>query len=92
LFLFLRIQIGSVEFVCIGRIDNYRLAFAGNTTQRWRGAAATIVTDSDANVWGCVWRIANEYSDELDRQEHSYHRLNGEEHNLAFIGPVYSKS
>ncbi|CAB3405584.1 unnamed protein product [Caenorhabditis bovis] len=64
----------GAEYFCNGKLDGYRLDFV-HDSQRWKGALATILQDPSQHVWGCVWRIPNEFSDSLDEQEFGYHRL-----------------
>lgn len=73
----------GAEYECNGRLDNFRLEFA-NYSARWQGALATLVESPGKEVWGCVWKMPNEYSDSLDEQEKGYHRLMGE--SVVFIG------
>ncbi|CCD61561.1 gamma-glutamylcyclotransferase [Caenorhabditis elegans] len=64
----------GAEYDCNGKLDNFRLEFA-NYSERWQGALATIKEAEGKEVWGCVWKMPNEYSDSLDEQEFGYHRL-----------------
>ncbi|EGT46118.1 hypothetical protein CAEBREN_30564 [Caenorhabditis brenneri] len=64
----------GAQYDCNGRLDNFRLEFA-NHSSRWQGALATVIEENGKEVWGCVWKMPNEYSDSLDEQEKGYHRL-----------------
>jgi gamma-glutamylcyclotransferase len=64
----------GAEFVGVGVLKGFELTFYDHG-RRWCGAAASIEPNSDSEVWGCVWRVPNTFSDELDLQEASYHRL-----------------
>jgi len=52
----------------IGKVEGYRLDF-NYFSQRWKGAAATIVEDKQADVWGVIWELDQEHQETLDRQE-----------------------
>ncbi|KAE9416821.1 hypothetical protein Angca_004043 [Angiostrongylus cantonensis] len=70
----IRVQIKGAEFERNGVLKNYELDFVANST-RWHGGLATIKEKWGAEVYGCVWRIPEEFADELDLQEKGYHRL-----------------
>jgi len=70
----LRYRITGAEFVGIGVLQDYELGFGGYGN-RWKGAAATIFKTVDEQVWGVVWKVPHSFSETLDEQESSYHRL-----------------
>lgn len=55
-------------------LKNYKLDFVASS-KRWHGGLATIKEKHGAEVHGCVWRVPEEFADELDKQEAGYHRL-----------------
>ncbi|KAG0717928.1 Gamma-glutamylcyclotransferase [Chionoecetes opilio] len=58
----------SAKMISVGKLKDYRLDF-NHFSQRWKGAAATIVEDPDSSVYGVLWEIGNEDMANLDRQE-----------------------
>ncbi|CAJ0959539.1 unnamed protein product, partial [Mesorhabditis belari] len=70
----IRIQNKGAIFHNIGLLNGFRLTFV-EYGERWRGGVASIIEAPDGHVWGCVWKVPFEFSDELDRQEAGYHRL-----------------
>ncbi|XP_045194682.2 gamma-glutamylcyclotransferase-like [Mercenaria mercenaria] len=70
----------SARFVAIGELKDHTLAFSclgmKPERMRWRGGAASIREDPTSSVWGCVWRLGNEHSNTLDRQELVYDSKN----------------
>ncbi|VDM56717.1 unnamed protein product [Angiostrongylus costaricensis] len=77
-------QIKGAEFERSGVLKNYELDFVANST-RWHGGLATIKEKSGAEVYGCVWRVPEEFADELDLQEKGYHRLSGGIHLHSYV-------
>ncbi|KAJ2948137.1 hypothetical protein O0L34_g9937 [Tuta absoluta] len=66
----MHINVPSAINCSTARLDGWRLDFQSlPKLQRWNGAVATIVKDESATVFGNLWRISNEESDNLDRQE-----------------------
>ncbi|XP_075160163.1 gamma-glutamylcyclotransferase-like [Haematobia irritans] len=51
-----------------GKLENYRLDFFF-PSQRWNGAAATIVPTINDHVWGAIWEIDGCDMEHLDEQE-----------------------
>ena len=47
-------------------LQGFRLDF-DYFSRRWRGAAATIVEDSDHHVWGVIWELEDQHRETLDR-------------------------
>lgn len=46
--------------------------------KKWvRSLGFVICTISLIPIIGCVWKVSNNFSDELDLQERGYHQLNG---------------
>lgn len=45
---------------------NYRLDF-NYQSDRWHGAAATVVPDPGEHLWGAIWEIRNEDLTSLDK-------------------------
>ncbi|XP_063610195.1 gamma-glutamylcyclotransferase-like [Penaeus indicus] len=58
----------SAKMVDIGKLKDFRLDF-NYFSQRWQGAAATIVEDPGNHLYGVLWEIANEDMKHLDKQE-----------------------
>uniref|UniRef100_A0A0N4WYQ4 gamma-glutamylcyclotransferase n=1 Tax=Haemonchus placei TaxID=6290 RepID=A0A0N4WYQ4_HAEPC len=57
-------------------LKNFALNFVDSSySYRWHGGIATITEKPGAEVYGCVWRIPDDFSEELDSQEIGYHRL-----------------
>ena len=54
--------------VGVGRLDRYRLGFAG-WSARWGGAVATVLRDPEASTPGLVWALSGEDLKRLDRFE-----------------------
>uniref|UniRef100_A0A646QF06 gamma-glutamylcyclotransferase n=1 Tax=Hemiscolopendra marginata TaxID=943146 RepID=A0A646QF06_9MYRI len=67
----IRINNPSARKVAIARLCRWRLDF-NLYGKAWHGAAATIVPDSNCNVWGVVWEIDNDDMINLDKQEYGY--------------------
>lgn len=61
-------------------LKNYELAFF-DYGDRWKGAVASVEPKNGSEVWGCVWKIPSNFSEDLDRQV--------EETVLSYF-PVYS--
>ncbi|KAI1693298.1 AIG2-like family domain-containing protein [Ditylenchus destructor] len=70
----IHINIPTAQFVSIGHLQNYTLEFYGNSSI-WHGGVASIDRRRGAKVWGCIWKVPNSFASALDRQEHSYRRL-----------------
>ena len=64
------------EFESIGLLRDHKLEFFGRA-KLWKGGVASIVPKLGSDVWGCIWRVDNIFSKDLDDQETNYHRLNG---------------
>jgi hypothetical protein len=64
-----RIHCPSAELVSIARLADYRLAFTLESKRNWLGGVADILEAPGHEVWGALWSIAEEESEELDRQE-----------------------
>ncbi|PIO59191.1 hypothetical protein TELCIR_19354 [Teladorsagia circumcincta] len=71
------ISIKGAEYECNGVLKNFKLNFVGSSFSRWHGGIATITEKPGVEVHGCVWRVPDEFAEELDLQESGYHRLNG---------------
>ncbi|KAK4872974.1 hypothetical protein RN001_015003 [Aquatica leii] len=52
----------------IGKIKDYRLDF-DYFSKRWNGSVATIVPDSEREVWVAIWRIPKGGFKKIDKQE-----------------------
>ena len=65
----LHINCPSAELVCVAKLVDYKLIFAGEDSVRWHGAPSTIVKCVGDIVWGAVWRLNREHLLPLDRQE-----------------------
>lgn len=65
-----RIHINNPTAVRVSKakLVDYRLDF-GYWSQRWKGAAATVVPDEGKYVWGAVWQLDRSDMENLDRQE-----------------------
>ncbi|KAI1699178.1 AIG2-like family domain-containing protein [Ditylenchus destructor] len=70
----INVNIPSAQFVSIGRLQNYKLVFYGNSSN-WHGGLASIERRRGAKVWGCIWKVPNSFARALDRQELLYRRL-----------------
>ncbi|VDK52637.1 unnamed protein product, partial [Cylicostephanus goldi] len=70
----IRVQIKGAEYECNGILKDYVVDFVSNGI-RWHGALATIKYKQGSEVHGCVWRVPEDFADELDLQEARYHRL-----------------
>ncbi|OZC05137.1 AIG2-like family protein [Onchocerca flexuosa] len=70
----IHLQIKSAEYVSTGVLLNHRLEFYDHGL-RWMGAVASVEQSKGDEVWGCVWHVPWSFSDELDKQESNYHRL-----------------
>ena len=71
-------QIAGARFTAVGHLRGYKLTFVGRS-QNWKGAVANIQRQRGGEgVWGVVWRVGVwRYAAKLDRQESTYHRLEG---------------
>ncbi|KAI6184364.1 Carm1-pending protein [Aphelenchoides bicaudatus] len=78
----IHVQITGAEFESVAYLKNYELAFYDHGS-RWQGAVASIEPKNGTDVWGCVWRVPTNASEELDLQESGYHRLNVTVHSIA---------
>ena len=58
----------SAVFKSIAKLSNHKLDFT-YFSQRWKGAAATIVPDAGAEVWGVLWELDMKHLETLDKQE-----------------------
>lgn len=67
----MHINCPSAKRMCIAKLKDFRLAFAG-FSELWKGASATIIESPGDTVWGVVWEIAKEQEEKLDRQENGY--------------------
>eukprot|EP00090_Calanus_glacialis_P003268 TRINITY_DN12421_c0_g1_i1.p1 TRINITY_DN12421_c0_g1~~TRINITY_DN12421_c0_g1_i1.p1 ORF type:complete len:186 (-),score=78.48 TRINITY_DN12421_c0_g1_i1:50-568(-) len=65
-----RIQINnpSAVFRNIAKLRDHKLDF-NYFSQRWQGAAATIIPTLDSQVWGVLWELDMEHLETLDMQE-----------------------
>uniref|UniRef100_A0A914H8M4 gamma-glutamylcyclotransferase n=1 Tax=Globodera rostochiensis TaxID=31243 RepID=A0A914H8M4_GLORO len=70
----IQVQIKEAEFVAIGVLDNYELAFFDHY-DRWHSAVATIEEKIGSSVWGCIWSVPNSFAQELDNQEYCYDKI-----------------
>eukprot|EP00188_Purpureofilum_apyrenoidigerum_P002569 Plantae.Rhodophyta-Purpureofilum_apyrenoidigerum.ctg26347.p1 GENE.Plantae.Rhodophyta-Purpureofilum_apyrenoidigerum.ctg26347~~Plantae.Rhodophyta-Purpureofilum_apyrenoidigerum.ctg26347.p1 ORF type:complete len:175 (-),score=26.02 Plantae.Rhodophyta-Purpureofilum_apyrenoidigerum.ctg26347:146-670(-) len=64
----LHINCPSAKLYCRARLGGYKLAFT-HPSDRWKGAAADILPDSETAVHGAVWSIDQSELQALDRQE-----------------------
>ncbi|XP_044743463.1 gamma-glutamylcyclotransferase-like [Chrysoperla carnea] len=53
---------------CVGKLKDYRLDFM-HYSNRWKGAAATIVPTPGHTVWGAIWELDDSHLASLDHQE-----------------------
>eukprot|EP00092_Neocalanus_flemingeri_P063501 GFUD01076864.1.p1 GENE.GFUD01076864.1~~GFUD01076864.1.p1 ORF type:complete len:173 (-),score=69.32 GFUD01076864.1:83-601(-) len=58
----------SAVFRTIAKLKDHRLDF-NYFSQRWKGAAATIIPTPDNHVWGVLWELNMEHMETLDQQE-----------------------
>ncbi|KAI1718380.1 AIG2-like family domain-containing protein [Ditylenchus destructor] len=70
----IHVQIKGAVFETIGKLNHYELVFF-DTSLRWCGAIGSIEEKPGNEMWGCVWKVPNEFAAELDLQEIFYHRL-----------------
>ena len=64
----LHINCKNAKFICIAKLENYSLVFAG-ASGSWGGAPANVVESTGSCVWGAVWELNQEDVTALDRQE-----------------------
>ncbi|XP_070575059.1 gamma-glutamylcyclotransferase-like [Ptychodera flava] len=76
----IRLNSPSAVFVCVAKLQDYKLAFARNRViqerqeakgpSKWGvGGIATIVESPGDHVWGTLWEVGEEHLPALDRQE-----------------------
>ncbi|CAJ0585474.1 unnamed protein product, partial [Mesorhabditis spiculigera] len=70
----IRIMNKGAVFHHIGLLEGYRLTFV-EYGKRWKGGVASVIQSAEDHVWGCVWKVPEEFSTTLDIQEAGYHRL-----------------
>ena len=71
----------AARFVCIARLDDYRLAFSRKSIRRGCGVA-DVIPDPGQSVWGAVFELTDADATRLDasegfqreRKQNSYHR------------------
>ena len=65
-----RIQLSNktAKFVGVGQLDSYCLRFGGDS-KRWMGGTATILSDPNSTIFGCVWLMDESDSANIDAQE-----------------------
>ncbi|KAI5948000.1 gamma-glutamylcyclotransferase isoform X2 [Manis javanica] len=62
----------SAEFICVARLQDFKLDFAnpqGKTSETWHGGIATIFQSPGDEVWGVVWKMNKSNLISLDKQE-----------------------
>ncbi|XP_068944727.1 gamma-glutamylcyclotransferase [Petaurus breviceps papuanus] len=68
----LRLHNPSAEFVCVARLQDFKVDFGnyqGVTSTSWHGGIATIVESPGDEVWGVVWKMHVKNRSSLDEQE-----------------------
>ena len=63
----------SSQFVCVGRLANYRFAIARHSQLRGCGTA-NIIAEKGSEVWGVVYDVSDRDLILLDRFEDGYRR------------------
>ena len=58
----------SAVFKNIAKLSEHQLDF-NYFSQRWQGAAATVIPREGSHVWGVLWELDQEHQDTLDTQE-----------------------
>ena len=58
----------SAVFVCIAKLDGYRISFCGYS-ESWKGAKATIIRSPGDAVWGAVWKLSPDHVTSIDSEE-----------------------
>ena len=58
----------SAKFQAIAKLSEHKLDF-NYFSQRWQGAAATVIPHTEDHVWGVLWELDQEHEASLDRQE-----------------------
>ncbi|XP_072507175.1 gamma-glutamylcyclotransferase [Notamacropus eugenii] len=68
----LRLHNPSAEFVCVARLQDFKVDFGnyqGVTSTSWHGGIATIIQSPGDEVWGVVWKMHVRNISSLDEQE-----------------------
>lgn len=65
----LHIHCPSAQFLTIAELPHFRLSFTIRSENTWQGGVGDIQPSSDESVWGALWLIDGEDSEELDKQE-----------------------
>ena len=58
----------SAVFKNIAKLSEHQLDF-NYFSQRWQGAAATVIPRAGSHVWGVLWELDEVHQDTLDTQE-----------------------
>ena len=58
----------SAAFICIAKIDGYKISFCGYS-ESWKGAKATLIRSPGNSVWSAVWRVSTDHVSSIDSEE-----------------------
>jgi len=65
----LQIHCPSARFLSTARLADHRLAFSIESKNTWLGGVADVRPEPGSEVWGALWLIDGDHSEDLDRQE-----------------------